>query len=154
MRNRRDCRSSILMAGSAVRRAAYPDVKEGPNMRTLLALAATTALACAIPRSPADPLPIPVSVSSNNRSSVDVYLLCGDRDAQWLGVVAGKESRQFEVPSSRARCVQGLNFFLVHRELNRGYWVGPMRLRATSSVHLTIEKYAGLSIARVGDESR
>jgi hypothetical protein len=79
---------------------------------------------------------------------VDVYLLCGDRDAQWLGVVHGKEGGLFEVPSSRARCVRGLNFFLVHRDLNRGYWVGPLRLRAASTVHLTIEKYAGLSNAR------
>lgn len=120
-------------------------------MRTPLALAATAALACAIPRSHAEPLSIPVSVSSHNRSSVDVYLLCGDRDAQWLGVVHGKEGGLFEVPSSRARCLRGLNFFLVHRDLNRGYWVGPLRLQAASAVHLTIEKYAGLSNARVGN---
>jgi hypothetical protein len=123
-------------------------------MRTPLALAATAALACAIPRSPAEPLSIPVSVSSHNRSSVDVYLLCGDRDAQWLGVVHGKEGGLFEVPSSRARCLRGLNFFLVHRDLNRGYWVGPLGLQAASTVHLTIEKYAGLSNARVGNGLR
>jgi hypothetical protein len=123
-------------------------------MRTPLALAATAALACAIPRSPAEPLSIPVSVSSHNRSSVDVYLLCGDRDAQWLGVVHGKEGGLFEVPSSRARCLRGLNFFLVHRNLNRGYWVGPLGLQAASTVHLTIEKYAGLSNARVGNGLR
>ncbi len=120
-------------------------------MRTPLALAATLALGCAIPRGPAESLSIPVSVSSHNRSSVDVYLLCGDREAQWLGVVRAKESGLFELPSSRARCIQGLNFFLVHRNLNRGYWVGPFRLGPGSSVHLTIEKYAGLSIARVGN---
>ena len=123
-------------------------------MRTPLALAATAALACAIPRSPAEPLSIPVSVSSHNRSSVDVYLLCGDRDAQWLGVVHGKEGGLFEVPSSRARCLRGLNFFLVHRDLNRGYWVGPLGVRAASTVHLTIAKYAGLSNARVGNGLR
>ena len=123
-------------------------------MRTPLALAATAALACAIPRSPAEPLSIPVSVSSHNRSSVDVYLLCGDRDAQWLGVVHGKEGGLFEVSSSRARCLRGLNFFLVHRDLNRGYWVGPLGLQAASTVHLTIEKYAGLSNARVGNGLR
>ena len=123
-------------------------------MRTALALAATAALACAIPRSPGESLSIPVSVSSHNRSSVDVYLLCGDRDAQWLGVVPGKETGLFEVPSSRARCVRGLNFFLVHRDLNRGYWVGPLGLQAASTVHLTIEKYAGLSNARVGNGLR
>jgi hypothetical protein len=111
-------------------------------------------MACAIPRGTAEPLSIPISVSSHNRSSVDVYLLCGDQDAEWLGVIDGKESGLFEVPTSRTRCVQGLNFFLVHRELNRGYWVGPLRLRTGSSVHLTIEKYAGLSVARVDNEVR
>jgi hypothetical protein len=80
---------------------------------------------------------------------VDVYLLCGDREAQRLGAVQAEESGQFEVPVSRARCVSGLNFFLVHQGLHRGYWVGPLRLRTGSSVHLTIEKYVGLSAARV-----
>jgi hypothetical protein len=121
-------------------------------MSAPLALAAAAGLACAIPRSSAESLSIPVSVSSHNRSSVDVYLLCGDRDAQWLGVVPGKEAGLFEVPRSRARCVRGLSFFLVHRDLNRGYWVGPLGLEAASSVHLTIEKYAGLSNARVGND--
>jgi hypothetical protein len=130
----------------AVERPLTLTWRRGPNMRTPLALAATAALACGIPRSLSEPLSI--SVRSHNRSSVDVYLLCGDRDAQWLGVVHGKEGRLFEVPSSRAECVRGLNFFLVHRDLNRGYWVGPLRLRAASTVHLTIEKYAGLSNAR------
>ena len=83
-----------------------------------------------------------------------MYLLCGDRDAQWLGVVHGKEGGRFEVPISRARCAPGLNFFLVPRDFNRGYWVGPLRPRTGSSVHLTIEKFAGLSIARVADELR
>ena len=119
-------------------------------MKIPLALAATAAVACAIPRSPAESLSIAVSVRSHNRSSVDVYLLCGARDAQRLGVVPGEETGLFEVPRSRARCVRGLNFFLVHRDLNRGYWVGPLGLEAASTVHLTIEKYAGLSNARVG----
>jgi hypothetical protein len=123
-------------------------------MKIPLALAATLSLACAIPRGDSEPLSIPISVSSHNKSSVDVYLLCGDRDAQWLGVVHGKAGGLFEVPASRARCVHGLNFFLVHRNLNRGYWVGPLRPRTGSSVHLTIEKYAGLSIARVANDLR
>jgi len=83
-----------------------------------------------------------------------VYLLCGDRDAQWLGVVHGKEGGLFEVPAARADCVHGLNFFLVPRDFNRGYWVGPLRPRTGSSVHLTIEKYAGLSGARVDNGVR
>jgi hypothetical protein len=121
-------------------------------MKLLLALAASLSLACALPRGDGAPLSIPVSVSSNNKSSVDVYLLCGDREAQWLGVIHAKGGGLFEIPTSRARCVQGLNFFLVHRNQNRGYWVGPLRLRTGSNVHLTIEKYAGLSVARVAND--
>ena len=102
----------------------------------------------------AESLSIPISVTSHNRSSVDVYLLCGDQDAEWLGAVPAKETGFFEVPLSRAKCVRGLNFFLVHRELNRGYWVGPLRPRTGSSVYLTIEKYAGLSVARVDNGVR
>jgi hypothetical protein len=123
-------------------------------MRMPLALTATLTLACAIPRGGPEPVSIPISVNSHNGSSVDVYLLCGDHDAEWLGVVDAKESGLFEVPTSRARCVRGLNFFLVHRGLNRGYWVGPLRLQTGSSVRLTIEKYAGLSVAYVDNGLR
>ena len=123
-------------------------------MQKTLTLATALTLACALPRGPGQPVSIPISVSSNNRSSVDVYMLCGDRNAQWLGLVGAKEMGLFEVPTSRARCVQGVNFFLVPRDFNRGYWVGPLQLRSYSSIHLTIEKYAGLSIARVDNDPR
>ncbi len=123
-------------------------------MMKLLALAATLTLGCAIPRSMDQPASIPISVSSNNKSSVDVYLLCGGRDAQWLGAVPARETGLFEIPASRARCVHGLNFFLIHRSLNRGYWVGPLHLRTGSGVHLMIEKSAGLSTARVDHDLR
>jgi hypothetical protein len=123
-------------------------------MTKALAFTGLLSLACAIPRGTGEPLSIPISVSSNNKSSVDVYLLCGDRDAEWLGVVASKETRLFEVPTSRARCVQGLNFFLIPRDYNRGYWVGPIRPRTGSSVHLTIEKYAGSSAAHINNQFR
>ena len=123
-------------------------------MRMSLTLAATLTLACAVSRGGSKPASIPISVNSHNRSSVDVYLLCGNRDAEWLGVIDGKESGTFEVPISRTRCVHGLNFFLVHRDLNRGYWVGPLRLQTGSSVRLTIEKYAGLSVAQVDNGVR
>ena len=119
-------------------------------MRTSLALATTLSLACAIPRA-AELSPIPISVSSNNRSSVEVYLWCGDRDAQWLGSVPAKETGLFDLPASHALCARGLNFFLVHRDQGRGYWVGPLRPQAGSGIHLTIEKYAGLSFARVNN---
>jgi hypothetical protein len=115
-------------------------------------LAGAILLGCAIPQGAGAPLTIPISVRSNNGSDVDVYLLCGDRDAQRLGQVHGKDAELFEIPASRARCVQGLNFFLVSRSLNRGYWVGPLRPRSSSAVYLTIEKYAGLSSAYLGRE--
>jgi hypothetical protein len=117
-------------------------------------LTATMLLGCAIPQGPGAPPTIPISVSSNNGRAVDVYLLCGDRDAQWLGQVRGKEAELFQIPASRARCVQGLNFFLVSRSRNRGYWVGPLRPRTGSTVHLTIEKYAGLSTADLRGDVR
>jgi hypothetical protein len=132
-------------------RLAY---KTGDTMTRILAFTGLLSLACAIPRGAGEPLSIPISVSSNNKSSVDVYLLCGDRDAEWLGVVPSKVNELFEVPTSRARCVQGLNFFLVPRDFNRGYWVGPFQPQTGSSVHLTIEKYAGLSAARVDNDLR
>jgi hypothetical protein len=107
----------------------------------------TMCLGCAaLP--PASPT-IPITVHSNNRSEVDVYLLCGDHDAEWLGLVREKEAYQFEVPNDRARCPWGLNFFLVSRSQNRGYWVGPLRPVPGTGIALTIEKYAGLSTADV-----
>jgi hypothetical protein len=123
-------------------------------MTKALAFTGLLLLGCAIPRGVGEPLSIPISVSSHNKSSVDVYLLCGDRDAAWLGVVHSKEMGLFEVPTTRARCVQGLNFFLVPRDFNRGYWVGPFKPGTGSSIHLTIEKYAGLSAARVDNYFR
>jgi hypothetical protein len=102
---------------------------------------------CAALQPRSAPTTIPIAVRSLNRSAVDVYLLCGDRNAEWLGVVGEKEAQVFEIPAERARCVSGLNFFLVSRRQNRGYWVGPLRPAPGSSIALTIEKYAGLSTA-------
>jgi hypothetical protein len=104
-------------------------------------------LGCAALQPGSAPPTIPITVHSHNRSDVDVYLLCGDRDAEWLGVVREKEVLQLEIPRARARCVLGLNFFLVSRTQNRGYWVGPLHPVAGTSIALTIEKYAGLSSA-------
>jgi hypothetical protein len=123
------------------------DGRKGPNMKQLLALAAMLSLGCAVPPGAVAPLSIPIWVRSHNQSIVDVYLLCGDRDAELLGSVASKGTEAFEIPTSRARCIYGLNFFLVHRNMNRGYWVGPFRPQAGSVVQLVIEKYAGLSAA-------
>jgi hypothetical protein len=113
-------------------------------MTKLLFVTLVPTVACAVA-----PLSIPISVQSHNTSEVDVYLLCGDRDAQQLGVVYPHEASQFEIPASRARCALGLNFFLVRWDINRGYWVGPFRPRSGLGVDLTIEKYAGWSNARL-----
>jgi hypothetical protein len=109
--------------------------------------------ACAlVPRGTgALPTTIPISGHSYNRSDVDVYLLCGDRDARWLGVVSKKGAAAFEIPAEGARCASGLNFFLVSRDRGRGYWVGPVRPQAGGQIELVIEKYAGLSTARARD---
>ena len=90
---------------------------------------------------------IPIDVRSHNRNEVDVYLLCGDRDAEWLGSVPSKESRGFEVSAQRGRCLRGLNFVLMSRKGNHGYVVGPLRPSPGGSISLVIEKYAGLSSA-------
>jgi len=118
-------------------------------MKRLLAFAALLLPACGVaPRSTqAVPTPVWVVSRSHNRSAVDVYALCGKLDATWLGVVSEQGSDAFEVPARQARCAQGLNFFLVVRNQGRGYWVGPFRPEPGASVHLVIEKYAGLSTA-------
>jgi hypothetical protein len=114
-----------------------------------LPLVATFWLACATPH-----LSIPIWVRSHNRSEVDVYLLCGDRATARLGIIPPKESGRFEIPTARAQCASGLNFFLVQWDIKRGYWVGPFRPRGGVGVDLTIEKYAGLSNARLFDDTR
>jgi hypothetical protein len=83
---------------------------------------------------------------------VDVYLLCGDHDARWLGTVSEKGSDAFEIPAGQTSCVEGLNFFLVDHYVGRGYWVGPLRPQRSQVIQLVIEKYAGLSSARLVDE--
>jgi hypothetical protein len=106
-------------------------------------------LGCALPMT-MQTSQVSVWARSHNRSTVDVYLLCGDRDARWLGVIGPNESAALNFPYAQARCVQGLNFFLVARDHNRGYWVGPMHPQAGSRIGLVIEKYAGLSSAYLG----
>lgn len=114
-------------------------------------LAAAMLFGCALPMT-GDTSQVSVWVRSHNRNAVDVYLLCGERDAQWLGVLQPLEGGALAFPSTRTRCVQGLNFFLVDRDHNHGYWVGPMHLQRGSRIDLVIEKYAGLSSARLDRE--
>jgi hypothetical protein len=75
--------------------------------------------------------------------------LCGSSDALWLGAILDHGSDAFEIPVARQKCARGLNFFLVVRNMGRGYWVGPFRPHPGQVVDLVIEKYAGLSSARV-----
>jgi hypothetical protein len=94
----------------------------------------------------------PVGVHSHNVSDVDVYLLCGDRDPLWLGTVPSQGAAEYAISRERRLCALGLNFFLVVQTQEQGYWVGPLRgVRASSSVELVIEKYAGLSSASLQD---
>jgi hypothetical protein len=109
-----------------------------------LAAAATTVLGCALPPA-VETSNVAVWARSHNRSTIHVYLLCGDKDALWLGAVAPNESEALEFPNTQTRCPRGLNFFLVKDDGGRGYWVGPMYIEAGSSIVLVIEKYAGLS---------
>ena len=114
-------------------------------------LAATMLPGCALPLA-MQTSQVSVWARSHNRSTVDVYLLCGDRDAQWLGVVRPNEAAALDFPYAQTRCAQGLNFFLVARDFNHGYWVGPIHLQRGSRIELVIEKYAGLSSANLSRE--
>jgi hypothetical protein len=120
-------------------------------MSQRLAFATVLSLACAIAPATARPFTA-VWVRSHNASAVDVYLLCGDRDATWLGVVPEKGTAAFEIPPTQRPCLRSLNFFLVVRSQGWGYWAGPVRPQAGTYIELGIEKYAGLSAARLRSE--
>jgi hypothetical protein len=122
-----------------------------PQLARGWAMLALMATACTPAPGSTDPATAQVWVSgrSHNRSAVDVYLLCGDRDARLLGAIIGKGSNAFEIPHGSLRCLRGLNFFVVVQDQDRGYWVGPVRPGAGGYVELVVEKYAGLSSARV-----
>jgi hypothetical protein len=118
-------------------------------MRRLLVLSSVLALGCGLAQNGSERWPTPIWVRSHNISAVDVYLLCGDHDVVWLGAVEAREREAFEIPAGHLPCVEGLNFFLVARRSGRGYWVGPFHPQGGSRVDLVIEKYAGLSSARL-----
>jgi hypothetical protein len=67
-------------------------------------------------------------------------------------VVGPKEAAALDFQYGQTRCPRGLNFFLVPRDFNHGYWVGPMYPQAGSRIDLVIEKYAGLSSANLSRE--
>ena len=116
-----------------------------------LLLVATMDSGCALPMT-TQTSRVSVWARSHNRRPIDVYLLCGDRDAQLLGVVGSGEAAVLDFPYARTRCAVGLNFFLVSRDVNHGYWVGPLYPRAGSRIELVIEKYAGLSSVNLSRE--
>ena len=113
-----------------------------------LVLAAFALPGCAIGTSAEGPSPT-VWARSHNASEVDVYLLCGDHDAKWVGVVPARGAASFELTGEDTGCPRGLSFFLVIRDHGRGYWAGPVRPGTRAAIELVIEKYAGLSAARV-----
>jgi hypothetical protein len=122
-----------------------------------LRLAPTSLLlvACALVPRPGPTPDTPVAVHSHNASDVDVYLLCGQANPQWLGTVPKKGAAEYAISRERRLCAAGLNFFLVVQTKNQGYWVGPIRgVRASSYVELVIETYAGLSSANLLDATR
>ena len=97
----------------------------------------------------------PVGVRSHNASDVDVYLLCGDRNPLLLGTVPRQGAAEYAISRERRLCAPGLNFYLLVRTQELGYWVGPLRgVRASSYVELVIEKYAGLSSAYLQETAR
>jgi hypothetical protein len=123
-------------------------------MRRSLAWTAPLVTACAVLRGGGPPVDTEVAVRSHNASDVDVYLLCGDRDAQWLGAVPRQSGASFAIPAARRTCPSGLNFFLVVQSQGRGYWAGPFRPQYADGVVLVIEKYAGLSSVAVQSGGR
>lgn len=72
-------------------------------MRRLLTSVIVLLLGCALGPSGAARFPLPVWVRSHNTSAVDVYVTCGDHDAEWLGVVEAKESDAFEIAPGAAQ---------------------------------------------------
>jgi hypothetical protein len=118
----------------------------GGNRQKWPVLVAIASLACAVAPRAAQPDPM-VWVRSHNASEVDIYLLCGNRKAKWVGLVPAKGSAAFELAAEDTYCPLGLNFFLVRQ--GRAYWAGPLRTHGSATIELVIEKYAGLSAARL-----
>ena len=123
-------------------------------MRRSVAWTAPLLTACAVLRPGGPVVDTEVAVRSHNASDVDVYLLCGDRDAQWLGVVPRQSGATFAIAPVRRICASGLNFFLVVQSQGRGYWAGPFRPQDADDVVLVIEKFAGLSSVAVRSGGR
>ena len=120
-------------------------------MKEPLLAASLLLAACALVTRGDPTAPTPVAVRSHNVNDVDVYLLCGHGEAEWLGTVPKQGAAEYAIARERRLCAVGLNFFIVVQSQKRGYWVGPIRPLASSYVELVIEKYAGLSTANLED---
>lgn len=121
-------------------------------MNAFLAPASLLLAACALVARVDPAAKTPIGVRSHNANDVDVYLLCGDRDPEWLGTVPKQGAAEYAISRERRLCALGLNFFLIVQTQEKGYWVGPLRgVHASSYVELVIEKYAGLSTANLQD---
>jgi hypothetical protein len=116
-------------------------------MNRFLLLSALLLMGCALLPKTDPKAPIEVYSRSHNLSAVEVYLLCGEENATWLGTVVESGTAGFEVAAERARCLPGWNFLLIVKRSGRGYWAGPVRPQPGGVVVLVIEKYAGLSVA-------
>jgi hypothetical protein len=118
-------------------------------MNRPLAITILLSLGCGLAPHGLQRFPTPIWVRSHNASAVDVYLMCGDHSAELLGVVEARQSDAFEIPVGHPYCWEGSNFFLVVKKSGWGYRVGPFRPQRDTRVDLVIEKYAGLSVARL-----
>lgn len=113
------------------------------------ALVACLVLGCTQGPGRVAPATMPLWVRSHNTRPVDVYALCGSRDAQWLGTVGKGGTDAYELPARYSQCADGLMLFLVVQQFGRGYWVGPFRPQRNQALQLVIERYAGLSSANL-----
>jgi hypothetical protein len=111
-------------------------------------VAAFASLGCASRSTATGPYP-KVWARSHNANEVDIYMTCGSQNAKWVAVVPAKGAAAFELAREDTYCPWGLNFFLVVRKQGRGYWAGPVRPGMRTAIELVIEKYAGLSAARL-----
>jgi hypothetical protein len=123
-------------------------------MLPLRGLAPLALYACAVIPEIDPTLDTQVWVRSHNQSDVDVYFRCDRQDPKWLGSVEVDGVTIFSIAPAERRCARGLHFFLVVRSQDRGYWVGPVRPQGDTYVDLVIEKYAGLSTARLKRDLR
>ena len=118
-------------------------------MRRSLAWTAPLLTACAVLR-PGGPLvDTEVAVRSHNASDVDVYLLCGDSDAEWLGVVPRQSGATFAIPPARRICPRGLNFFLVAPPEDHS-----VAQRAPQGIERIAESGPGVLLIALGPEER